>query len=114
LRAAPPLFAPGSVFSYEHTESVLLAEIVRRSTGRASLELIAEQLLAPLGIEAGSFATAPDERDAGRRSATSPGSSSSSRRCPARTWGRVPASCARAAPTLASSARSAASTAATR
>jgi CubicO group peptidase (beta-lactamase class C family) len=66
LHAAPPLFAAGSVFSYEHTESVLLAEIVRRSTGRSSLELIVEQLLAPLGIEPGNFGTAADERDAGR------------------------------------------------
>lgn len=66
LHAAPPLFAPGSVFSYEHTESVLLAEIVRRTTGRSSLALITEQLLAPLGIEAGNFSSAPDERDAGR------------------------------------------------
>jgi CubicO group peptidase (beta-lactamase class C family) len=66
LRAAPALFAPGMVFSYEHTESVLLAEIVRRTTGRPSLELIAERLLAPLGIAAGTFATTADDGDAGR------------------------------------------------
>jgi hypothetical protein len=30
LRAAPRQFAPGAVFSYEHTESVLLGEIARR------------------------------------------------------------------------------------
>jgi CubicO group peptidase (beta-lactamase class C family) len=64
LKAAPALFAPGLVFSYEHTEAVLLAEIVRRATGRSSLELIAEQLLAPLGIEPGTFGD--DEREAGR------------------------------------------------
>jgi CubicO group peptidase (beta-lactamase class C family) len=64
LQAAPALFAPGAVFSYEHTEAVLLAEIVRRATGRASLELIAERLLAPLGIAPGTFGD--DERDAGR------------------------------------------------
>jgi hypothetical protein len=33
LNHAPRLFAPGSVFSYEHTESVLLGEIVRRVGG---------------------------------------------------------------------------------
>jgi len=35
LKAAPQLFAPGSVFSYEHTESVLLWEIIRRVGGAA-------------------------------------------------------------------------------
>jgi len=66
LKAAPALFPPGAVFSYEHTEAVLLAEIVRRATGRSSLELITEQLLAPLGIAPGVFGPAADERDAGR------------------------------------------------
>ena len=35
LKAAPQLFAPGAVFSYEHTESVLLCEITRRVGGAA-------------------------------------------------------------------------------
>jgi len=35
LQAAPQLFPPGTVFSYEHTESVLLSEIVRRIGGAA-------------------------------------------------------------------------------
>jgi CubicO group peptidase (beta-lactamase class C family) len=64
LKGAPALFPPGAVFSYEHTETVLLAEIVRRATGRSSLELVAEHLLAPLRIEPGTFGE--DERDAGR------------------------------------------------
>jgi len=64
LTATPALFVPGAVFSYEHTEAVLLAEIVRRTTGRSSLELVGERLLAPLGIEPGTFGE--DERDAGR------------------------------------------------
>lgn len=50
LRRAPLLFAPGSVFSYEHTEALLLAEIVRRTTGHPSLAVIAERLFAPLGV----------------------------------------------------------------
>jgi CubicO group peptidase (beta-lactamase class C family) len=66
LQTAPALFPPGAVFSYEHTESVLLGEIVRRTTGRSSLELIVERLLAPLGIEPGTFGTSPDAHDAGR------------------------------------------------
>jgi hypothetical protein len=35
LKAAPLLFAPGRVFSYEHTESLLLSEIIRRVSGAA-------------------------------------------------------------------------------
>jgi CubicO group peptidase (beta-lactamase class C family) len=66
LEAAPALFLPGSVFSYEHTESVLLGEVVRRASGRSSLELIVERLLAPLAIEPGIFGETPDARDAGR------------------------------------------------
>jgi CubicO group peptidase (beta-lactamase class C family) len=66
LESAPALFAPGTVFSYEHTEAVLLGEIVRRVAQRPSLELVRERLLAPLGIEPGTFAAAPDARDAGR------------------------------------------------
>ena len=50
LRSAPRLFAPGSVFSYEHTESVLLGEILRRSTGKPYDQLIDETILQPLGI----------------------------------------------------------------
>jgi CubicO group peptidase (beta-lactamase class C family) len=66
LKTAPALFAPGTVFSYEHTEAVLLGEVVRRVTGRASPELVVERLLAPLGIAPGTFGAAPAERDAGR------------------------------------------------
>ena len=66
LEAAPALFAAGTVFSYEHTESVLLGEVVRRVTGRPSLDLLAERLLAPLDIEPGTFGAAGDEHDAGR------------------------------------------------
>jgi hypothetical protein len=36
LKSAPRLFAAGAVFSYEHTESVLLSEIIRRVGGRTS------------------------------------------------------------------------------
>ncbi len=66
LETAPALFTPGSVFSYEHTEAVLLGEIVGRVAGPPSLELIRERLLAPLGVEPGTFGAAADARDAGR------------------------------------------------
>ena len=52
LRSAPQFFEPGSVFSYEHSEAVLLGQIVRRVTGRDSNQLIHETLLEPLGITA--------------------------------------------------------------
>ena len=50
LKKAERLFAPGSVFSYEHTETVLLAEILRRATGSASDRIVDESILEPLGI----------------------------------------------------------------
>jgi CubicO group peptidase (beta-lactamase class C family) len=65
LERTPALFSPGTVFSYEHTESVLLAEIVRRVAGRDTLEHIAEHYLRPLGVEPGVLG-AVDARDAGR------------------------------------------------
>ena len=66
LQAAPALFAPGTVFSYEHTEAVLLGEIVRRAVGRPSIELVVERLLSPLAIAPGTFGAAASEHDAGR------------------------------------------------
>jgi CubicO group peptidase (beta-lactamase class C family) len=50
LKTAERLFAPGSVFSYEHTEAVLLGEILRRASGRDADELIDENALQPLGV----------------------------------------------------------------
>jgi CubicO group peptidase (beta-lactamase class C family) len=45
------LFPPGQVFSYEHSEHVLLGEILRRVTGRTVDQLLNEELLEPLGIK---------------------------------------------------------------
>jgi CubicO group peptidase (beta-lactamase class C family) len=50
LRRAPQFFAPGSVFSYEHSETVLLARIVQRVTSLPCSESIARDVLAPLGF----------------------------------------------------------------
>lgn len=66
LRRTPILFAPGSVFSYEHTEALLLAAIVGRTMGRSSLELVAERLLAPLGIAPRRLDECDERCDAGR------------------------------------------------
>ena len=52
LRSAPQFFKPGAVFSYEHSEAVLLGRIVRRVTGQDSNQLIRTKLLEPLGIRA--------------------------------------------------------------
>jgi CubicO group peptidase (beta-lactamase class C family) len=66
LEHAPPLFPPGAVFSYEHTETLLLAEILRRVLRQETLEHIATSYLAPLGIEPGALGRSTDARDAGR------------------------------------------------
>lgn len=50
LRRAPQFFAPGSVFSYEHSETVLLAHILQRVTSLSCSTLIARDILAPLGL----------------------------------------------------------------
>lgn len=50
LRSVPQFFRPGKVFSYEHTEAVLLGRIIRRITGKGSNALMREILLGPLGI----------------------------------------------------------------
>ncbi|HLF12185.1 MAG TPA: serine hydrolase domain-containing protein, partial [Gammaproteobacteria bacterium] len=64
LRHTPQFFAPGSVFNYEHTEAVLLGEIIRRATDKTTLTLIREMVFEPLGISPGLFET--DARGAGR------------------------------------------------
>jgi CubicO group peptidase (beta-lactamase class C family) len=50
LRTAEPLFTPGQVFSYEHTETVLLGEILRRAAGKPCVHIVDEAILEPLGI----------------------------------------------------------------
>lgn len=55
MDTTPHTFAPGAVFNYEHTEAVLLGEIVRRISGQSADELARQLILAPLGISAGSL-----------------------------------------------------------
>jgi CubicO group peptidase (beta-lactamase class C family) len=66
LRTAERLFAPGSVFSYEHTEAVVLGEILHRATGRTADELIGDGVLARLGIDGGEAARGAQLDAAGR------------------------------------------------
>lgn len=53
LRDGPPLFTPGSVFSFSPIATVLLREIIRRVTGRPAMEVLKAQLLNPLSIRTG-------------------------------------------------------------
>ncbi len=67
LRGAPQHFAPGAVFSYEHTEAVLLGRILERAAGRPLMRLVRETIFAPLGIAPGRLAEAGrDKAFAGR------------------------------------------------
>jgi hypothetical protein len=49
-RATPRTFSPGTVFNYEHSESVLLGHVVQRITHRSVSELMREWVFEPLGI----------------------------------------------------------------
>jgi|GEM_PF-1541138 len=61
LHAAPQLFPPGTVFSYEHTESVLLGRILERATGRDPLVLVTDELLERLALVPGRLADVHDD-----------------------------------------------------
>ncbi len=52
LDHTPQLFKPGTVFSYESTEYVLLGEIIRRVSGRDVVDHYQERVLQPLRIRA--------------------------------------------------------------
>jgi CubicO group peptidase (beta-lactamase class C family) len=55
LSAAPLLFQPGSVFSYEHTEYVLLGEILHRVTCCPTNVLFERMIFREFGINPGSI-----------------------------------------------------------
>lgn len=54
----PRLFSPGVAFSYEHSETVLLARILARASGLGITKLIDSLALAPLGLRSTGRATA--------------------------------------------------------
>jgi CubicO group peptidase (beta-lactamase class C family) len=54
LRSGTQLFPSGRVFNYEHTEYVMLGEIVRRVTGQPIHELFRTMIFDPLEIQCGS------------------------------------------------------------
>jgi D-alanyl-D-alanine carboxypeptidase len=51
----PPLFAPGTEFDYNNTNTVLLGEVVERVTGQPIREYIDEHIVQPLGLTHTSF-----------------------------------------------------------
>lgn len=55
LTACPQLFQPGTVFSYVHSEYVLLGEICERITGRQIRDLYREMIFEPLKLTVGSI-----------------------------------------------------------
>jgi len=50
FRETEQLFIPGQVFNYEHSEHVLLGEVLRKMTGQSPLECVQSFILDPLGI----------------------------------------------------------------
>jgi hypothetical protein len=46
-------FTPGCVFNYEHSEHVVLGEIISRIRGMSAVQVVQRELLQPLGIEPG-------------------------------------------------------------
>jgi CubicO group peptidase (beta-lactamase class C family) len=50
--ATPPRFAPGTGWTYAHTNYVVLGRVLRRVTGRPLDRLIRERVLRPLGLRA--------------------------------------------------------------
>lgn len=53
LKRGLTLFEPGAVFNYEHTECVLLGEVLKRLSGKSLLELYRTVVFEPLGLECG-------------------------------------------------------------
>jgi CubicO group peptidase (beta-lactamase class C family) len=53
IKTTPQLFKPGSVFSYDHSEYAMMAEIIKRITGKNILDLYREMIFQPLDINVG-------------------------------------------------------------
>ena len=55
LKTTPQLFNPGSVFSYDHSEYAILAEIIKRISGADIIDLYREMIFQPLDIAVGAL-----------------------------------------------------------
>ena len=62
LKSRPLSFPPGWAFNYEHTEHVILGEILTRLTGRSVHDQVRDRLFLPLGIHA---SRAADDKNSG-------------------------------------------------
>jgi CubicO group peptidase (beta-lactamase class C family) len=51
FRDAAQLFTPGTTFNYEHTEHVILGEVLRRLFSKAPSEMVHENLLSAAGVQ---------------------------------------------------------------
>jgi len=60
----PQLFWPGTVFSEQNLDYVILGQLVRAVTGRSAADLVCETVLTPLGIVAGTSADDRSDPDA--------------------------------------------------
>lgn len=56
FRNTQQVFTPGSNFNYEHTESVILGEIIRRVSGTPVDQIIQKKILQPLALQVGNGA----------------------------------------------------------
>jgi D-alanyl-D-alanine carboxypeptidase len=55
--AHPPLFAPGTRFSYSNTNYAALGAVLERATGRSMADLVRDRIARPLGLEHTYYAT---------------------------------------------------------
>jgi D-alanyl-D-alanine carboxypeptidase len=53
--AHPPVFPPGTAFSYSNTDYVLLGMIIRAATGQSVGQELRDRIFEPLGLEGTSF-----------------------------------------------------------
>jgi CubicO group peptidase (beta-lactamase class C family) len=63
FQTTPQLFKPGSTFSYEHSEYVILGEILERISGQKISDLYNRIIFKPLNINAGSIKSDFHEKD---------------------------------------------------
>jgi D-alanyl-D-alanine carboxypeptidase len=55
----PPLFAPGTAWSYSNTNTALLGVVVEQVTGRPLADVLRERVLQPLGMRGSSLPSEP-------------------------------------------------------
>jgi CubicO group peptidase (beta-lactamase class C family) len=65
LADAKPFFKPGTLLAYHAVSGgLILGEIVERATGKSIRDVLAEEILDPLGFRWGNYGVAPEDVDA--------------------------------------------------